>query len=249
MIYLIPSRASGCYTSPMKPETNAYVLKEYGSWSVLFIAYSIGLGVGRGFRGEAVWVLLALSLLINSKQAFTKWMRKTGDRKPLIILLAHIVAAAIILSSVFGKDLPRLLPLLALPAAYLLMSKFAGEHYILTELLGFALLSLAAVLAKFLITGGLDARLFVGVALYFGAGVFKVKAMLLKKTRDRALAALYPFFAVPVYLWMNLPLIALLPLADNVVAAATLYKARLRTIGWIEVGKSLLFLGLMVIFF
>jgi len=246
MICLILVFPASCYTSPMKPETRAYFLKEYGSWSVLFVAYTIGLGVGSGFRWEAVLVLLALSLLINSKQAFTKWMRGTSDRKPLIILLAHIVAAAIILLAVFGKELPRLLPLLIVPAAYLLMNIFAGEHFVLTELLGFALLSLAAVLAKFLITGGLDARLFVGVALYFGAGVFKVKAMLLKKTRDRTLAALYPFFAVPVYLSMNLPLIALLPLADNVVAAVTPYKARLRTIGWIEVVKSLLFLVLFV---
>lgn len=48
--------------------------------------------------------------------------------------------------------------------------RFAGEHFVLTEVLGFALMRLAAVLAKFLITGGIDVRLFIAVALYFGAG-------------------------------------------------------------------------------
>jgi hypothetical protein len=33
------------------------------------------------------------------------------------------------------------------------------------------------------------------------------------------------------------------------VMAVTLYRVRLQTTGWIEVGKSLLFLALMIIFF
>src|SRR5574341_167094 len=165
----------------MKPEVKGYVLKEYGSWSVLTVAYLIGIGVSRSFSWQTIPLFLALGLLINSKQAFTKWSRRAEDGKPLVVFLGQIAAAAVILLAIFGADIPRLLPLLIFPAAYLVMSKLAGEHFILTEVLGFALLSLSAVMAKFLLTGGLDVRLFAGVALYFIAGVFKVKTLLLRK--------------------------------------------------------------------
>ena len=234
----------------MRKEVKGYFLKEYGSWSVLIIAYFIGLGVSRGFPWLAIPVFIALGLLINSKQAYTKWMRRRGDRKSLILLLLiQITVAAVILIAVFGREVPRLLPLLVIPAAYLVMNKFAGEHSVLTEVLGFALISLAAVLAKFLVTNGLDVRLFMGVALYFIAGVFKIKAVLLRKAQDRILTALYVLFAALLYHRFHISLIILLPLIDNLVVAATLHKVKLRTTGWIEVSKSVLFLVLLIIFY
>jgi hypothetical protein len=233
----------------MRTEAKGYLLKEYGSWSVLIIAFLVGVGVSRGFTWLVFPLFLALALLINSKQAFTKWLRKKGDWRSFVIFSGQIVAATAVLVAVFGSDVPRLLPLLVIPAAYLLMNRFAGEHFILTELLGFALLSLAAVLAKFLITNGLDVRLFVAVALYFTAGVFKIKAVLLKKPTDRVFMVLYVFFAVMVYRGFHLSLFLLLPLLENIVAASTLYKVRLQTTGWIEVAKSLAFLILMLLYY
>ncbi len=230
----------------MRNEARGYFLKEYGSWSVLIIAYLIGLGVSHAFAWAALPLFLALGLLINSKQAFMKWMRRTGDRTSLAILLGQIAAAAVILVGVFWSELPRLLPLLVFPALYLFMNKLKGEHFVLTEVLGFTLLSLAAVLAKFLLTDGLDVRLFLGVALYFSAGVFKIKAVLLKKTRDRVLTIIAVGVAAVVYHRMHIPIIILLPLVDNVIVAATLYRVKLQTTGWIEVAKSLTFLGLFV---
>lgn len=233
----------------MRIEAKGYFLKEYGSWSVLIVAYLIGIGVCKTFTWTAVPLFLALGLLVNSKQAYTKWSRRTEDRKSLIIFLAHIGVAAVVLLAVFGSDIPMLLPLLIFPLAYLLMNKFAGEHFILTEALGFALLSLSAVLAKFLLTGGVDVRLFVGTALYFIAGVFKVKAMLLKKTKDRILTVLYVVFAALVYRRMHIPVIILLPLVDNLIVSASPYKVKLQTTGWIEVGKSLIFLSLFIYYY
>ena len=156
-------------------------------------------------------MFIALALLINSKQPFMKWSRRPSARKPLVIFLVHIAVAAFILVTVFGSSIPMLLPLLVFPAAYLAMNRLAGEHFVLTEALGFVLLSLAAVLAKFTITGGVDIRLLVAVALYFIAGVFKVKAVLLKKTRDRVVMVLYVVFAAIVYQRFHIALIALLP--------------------------------------
>ncbi len=233
----------------MRTEAKGYFLKEYGSWSVLIIACLIGIGVSRGFTWLVFPLFLALAMLINSKQAFTKWLRNKGDRRSLAVFIGQIVVATIVLVAVFGSDVPRLLPLLVIPAAYLLMNRFAGEHFILTELLGFALLSLAAVLMKFLITNGLDVRLFVAVALYFTAGVFKIKAMLFGKTIDRVFTVLYVLLAVIGYRGFHLSLLLLLPLLENVLAAATLYKVRLQTTGWIEVAKSLAFLILMLKFY
>lgn len=178
-----------------------------------------------------------------------KWRRSKDDRTPLVVFIGHVVFAAAILFAVFRSDIAMLLPLLIFPAAYLLSNKLAGEHFILTEILGFVLLSLAGVLAKYLLTGGLDVRLFLGLVMYFTAGIFKIKAMLMKKTADRILAIVYALFSAYVYHRMYIPLIILLPAVENPAAAATLYKVRLQTTGWIEVAKSILFLVLFVSYY
>jgi len=233
----------------MKPEGKGYILKEYGSWSVLTVAFLTGLGVGSAFPWQAVPLFLALGLLINSKQAYTKWTRQPSERKHLGVFMGQVAIASAVLFALFAGSLLQLLPLLVIPASYLLMNRFAGEHHVLTELLGFALLSLAAVLAKFLIVQGVDVRLFVATALYFTAGVFKVKAVLFKKKRDRVLSVLYILLSAYAYRRFQLSLLILLPLVENVFMAATLYHVRLQTTGWIEVAKSLAFLGFMMYYF
>jgi hypothetical protein len=233
----------------MKPEAKGYLLKEYGSWSVMSIAFLTGLGVSHSFSWRVLPLFFALGLLINSKQALTKWFRRAGDRTPLVIFLGQIGVASAILIAIFGADIMRLLPLLIFPTAYLISNKLAGEHGILTEILGFVLLSLAAVLAKFQITGGLDVRLFIAVALYFVAGVFKIKAVVRGRPGDRVAAILHVLASIIIYRIMHIPVIILLPLAENIIASTTLYRVRLRTTGWIEVAKSLAFLWLMIAFF
>lgn len=222
----------------MRTGATGYFLMEYGSWSVLIIAYVVGLAVSRGFTWKAIPLFFALGLLINSKQAFSKWMRGRGDRAALLVFLVQIVVAAIVLLAIFGSDVPRLLPLLVFPIAYLLMNRFAGEHFVLTEVLGFALISLAAVLAKFVVTGGVDVRLFVAVALYFTAGVFKVKALPVPRLCGVRVSRLSYTCNRPSA-----------PRCDNLLVAAALYKVKLQTTGWIEVAKSLLFLLLMIIYY
>jgi len=234
----------------MRTEAKGYFLKEYGSWIVLTIAYLVGLSVSHGvIPFSALPLFVSLGLLINSKQAFTRWVRGKGDKRALIIFLGQIAVATLMLLTIFREDVPRLLPLLVIPAAYLLMHKFAGEHFVLTEMLGFALLSLAAMLAKFLITNGLDVRLFVCTALYFTSNVLKIKSVLFKKPMDRGFTVLYALFAVLVYRGFHLSLLILLPLIDNLVAAVTLYKVRLQATGWIEVVKSFGFLFLMWLYY
>ncbi len=233
----------------MRNAGTGYFLKEYGSWSVLIISYLIGLGVSRAFAWTAVPLFLSLCLMINSKQAFMRWVRKRDDARPLLVFLGQLAASAAILILVFRNDIVMLLPLLIFPALYLAANRLAGEHFIVTELLGFVLLSLAAVLAKFLLTGGLDVPLFLGVAFYFTAGVFKVKALLFRKPVYRILTVLYALAAVYVYHRMHIPKIILLPLAENLAAVSGLYSLRLQTTGWIEVAKSIMFLLLFIVYY
>ncbi len=227
----------------------SYLLKEYGSWSVLAASFLIGVLVCRTFSWALVPLYIALSLLVNSKLAFTAWVRKRDQKKAFFQLLGQVIAASLLLIGVFGDDIPRLLPLLIIPAAYLLASVYAGEHSLVTEWIGFCLLSLAAVLAKFELTGGLDVRLFVGVVFYFTAGVFKIKALLFKTTGHRILTLLAVLVSAAAYRGMHLPLIILLPLLDNIAVAVTLYQVRLRTTGWIELAKSLVFLILFDLYY
>ncbi len=233
----------------MRGAGTGYFLREYGSWSVLIISYLIGLGVSRAFAWTALPLFLSLCFMINSKQAFTRWMRNRDDFRPLLVFLGQLAIAAAILLLLFRNDVIMLLPLLVFPALYLASNRLMGEHFIVTELLGFVLLSLAAVLAKFLLTGGLDVPLFLGVAFYFTAGVFKVKALLLRKPLYRLLTVLYPLAAVYVYHRMHIPEIILIPLVENVAAVSGLYSVRLQTTGWIEVGKSAVFLLLFIVYY
>ncbi len=226
-----------------------YFLKEYGSWSVLLVSYLTGLIVSRGFSWQAISLFLALGLMINSKQAFMAWTRTKEGSVSLTVFLGQIVLAAAILLALFRTDVARLIPLILFPAAYLISNRVAGEHHIVTEILGFTLISLAAVLAKFLVTGGVDVRLFVAVAVYFTAGVFKVKTLLLRRKRDRILTVVWIVFAIVVYYGFHIPRLILLPLVDNFLAAIILYKIRLKTLGWTEVLKSIVFFGLMAAFY
>ena len=86
-------------------------------------------------------------------------------------------------------------------------------------------------------------------ALYFAAGVFKVKILLLKRTRERVIMVLYVLFSIVMYHGYHIPLIILLPFVDNLIVAVAPYKVKLQTTGWIEVVKSLLFLALMAKFY
>jgi hypothetical protein len=237
------------YTFLMRDHIKAFFLKEYGAWSVLIVSALTGLGVSREFSWKVIPVFLALGLLVNSKQAYTTWVSQAENKQVFGIFLAQVVVAAGIFVAVYGSDIIILLPLLVFPAAYFLAKWLLGEHFIVTELLGFVVLSLAAVIVKSVIFGGLDVRLFVAVAFYFMAGVFKVKALLSNKTRDRIVSLLYIGVAVFAYRGMHIPIIILLPIVDNFISAIAPYKVKLQTTGWIEVAKSLVFLGMMVAFY
>lgn len=228
-----------------------YILREYGSWGVTLLSYLAGLSVAGRFGSGSIAVLVAAALCINSKQALTQWFRGKGrdSRRSLSVFVLQILIAVPLLLGVAWHNLSTLLPFLGIPAAYILFFRLKGEHFILTEIAGFFLLAFAAPLAELAASRSFDVRLYVAVAVFFTAGVFKVKVQLTRRSTYRLLMVAYVALALAVYHLLALPLIALVPLFDNLVFAATIYKVRLRTSGWIEVSKGVLFVLLIATFF
>lgn len=221
-----------------------YLLREYGSWGVMIMAYLAGIFAGGGFNLKALLSLLAISLFINSKQAFTFWIRHVDSVRSLKIFVIQIVIASLMMLGILGELSVKLLPYAIIPALYILLLYFAGEHAIMTEILGFAVLTLSSLIAKLVVSGVIDYRLYIAVAVFFAAGVFKVRLQLKRTLIWRIVMAFYVIYAVSAYLFIQMPVVLLLPLADNLLLATTIYKVKLKTTGWIEVAKGLMFLAL-----
>ncbi|TAN39032.1 MAG: hypothetical protein EPN25_12650 [Nitrospirae bacterium] len=230
---------------------NRYFLKEYGSWGVMTISSMAGLIAGRQVNLPALASVLSLALLINAKQAFTVWMRTPPGKRyapGMIFILQVLVASALLIPLFQQYGVLALLPFALFPATYLLSLKVLGEHAIQTEVLGFILLSLSALVVKAAAGGGLDARLFFVIAVFFTAGVFRVRIQLKKEWLYRAIMIGYVVASVVLFLSLGYRPILLLPLADNLIFAVTRYRVGLATTGWIEMTKGFAFLLLMVVF-
>lgn len=211
------------------------------------LSYLTGLVVcGRVTPGAAA-VFMAIALYINSKQAFVLWMRRRegNPSRSLAAFVLQVLAATMLLLPVLGKDLDSLMPYALVPFAYLISLKFLGEHALITEISGFVLLSLSALVAKLTATGVIDPALFAAVTIFFTAGVFKVRVQFAKGMLQRFLMVIYVGFAIAAYWLIHTPLIVLLPLIDNLVFSITLYKLKLRVTGWLEVLKGVAFVLLM----
>jgi hypothetical protein len=224
-----------------------YILKEYGSWGVMLMAFAAGPVVSDRFSMKALAALLALALFINAKQAFTVWMRSAVAERsiPLAVFLGQGVLATALLTAVAGQSITQLIPYAGIPLAYLLCLKLLGEHALPTEVLGFVLLSLSSLIGRFAVSGIIDPRLFLAVAVFFTAGVFKVRIQFRKEVRYRMLMIAYLVGSIVMYLTFGLPLLLLVPLADNFLFALIRYRAALSSTGWLEVSKGLAFLVLL----
>jgi len=224
-----------------------YILKEYGSWGVMLMAFAAGPAVSGRFSMKALAALLALALFINAKQAFTVWMRSAAAEKamPLAIFLGQGVLATALVTAVAGQSITQIIPYAGIPFAYLLCLKLLGEHALPTEVLGFVLLSLSSLIGRFAVSGVIDPRLYLAVAVFFTAGVFKVRIQFRKEARYRILMIAYLAGSIVIYLTFDLPLLLLVPLADNFLFALIRYRAALSTTGWLEVSKGLAFLVLL----
>lgn len=212
------------------------------------LCYLAGLCAGPQFVPGAVAVFAAVILCVNSKQALTRWLRSKGrdSRESLAVFVSQIIIAALLVGTTTWGSLAAFLPFLVVPAAYLLLLLLLGEHFILTEITGFFLIAVAAPLAEFASSGLVDVKLYVAVAVFFAAGVFKVRLQFTGRGVYRLLMVAYLVLVSSVYHILDLSLVPLLPLLDNLVFAAAPYKVRLRTAGRLEVVKGVVFVALIV---
>lgn len=225
-----------------------YLLKEYGSWSVMILSFLIGILISGTFNLSSFLSLLSVSMFINSKQAFTIWIRQK-EPNAVYIFLGQVIIGSLFTILAFSSETLRLIPFAIIPLSYVASLYLLGEHAVLTELLGFATLTMAAPLARFSVSGLIDIPLYVATAIFFMAGVLKVRIQLRKRLTDRFIMISYIVISIIVYSLIKIPVILLLPLMDNLIFALTLYRVRLATTGWIEVAKSVTFVVLSIFFY
>lgn len=225
-----------------------YLLKEYGSWSVMILSFLMGILSARSFTFSSILLFLSISLYINSKQAFTILARQR-DINAFYIFIGQIIIATSMIFFSFSSETLRLIPFAIVPLSYTVSLYLLGEHAVLTELLGFATLTIAAPLARFTVSGLIDIPLYIATAIFFMSGVLKVRIQLRKRLKDRFVMLFYIIASLIIYSLIKIPVVMLLPLIDNVIFALILYRVRLSTTGWIEVAKSILFVIISIFFY
>jgi hypothetical protein len=104
---------------------------------------------------------------------------------------------------------------------------YGKEHYLITELTGFALLTLSAPILNFVITGVMSVKLLLAVFIFFAAGVFKVKARMKKTLSYRWLMVIYCACALIFFLRLNISYAILLPLIENIVSVIWMREEKL----------------------
>ncbi len=223
------------------------ILREYGSWSVFLISYLLGILLQGGdvFSYVTFLPLLGLAVLINSKLHLSLWLKQKIE-KNLIIFLIHILIGFLLFYASLGKEILGLSHLSLIPLLYVIFIYKLGEHHILTEITGFATLTLSVIIASYTINHYIDYKLYLLTFTYFVAGVFKVRVQLRKTMKDRLVMIFYVTFLAILYPLYKIPILPLLPLLENIIYSITLYRAKLRFTGWMEVAKSLAFMVLTI---
>jgi hypothetical protein len=73
-----------------------------------------------------------------------------------------------------------------------------------------------------------------------------VRVQLKKGFLERLMSILYLVFISLLIPVLRLPFLPFLPLIDNLIYSLFIYRTRLKTTGWIEVLKGIVFLGLLL---
>lgn len=212
------------------------------------MCYLTGLAAAGQTNCKGLAGFFALALLINAKQSATILFRSTPKNRilPGALFIVQILAGCLLLLPLFKMySTSRLLPYAIFPAVYLLSLRFLGEHALTTEVLGFTLLSLASLVAKAIVGSGLDGDLFIVTAVFFVAGVFRVRIQLSRNVQHRIIMFCYVLFAGGFYYMRGYHIFLLLPFIDNLIFALTRYRISLKATGWSEMAKGLLFLSLV----
>jgi hypothetical protein len=237
---------------------NIPVVKEWGSWAVFVSSVLAALvaalltrpwETGRDFANVTALTVLGLALLINSKNPLASSLRTRGSKKEHVFWFLFFSVSGIALLIPFLIEGTRSFAFFSvLVLSYGILLYRGKEHSLFTEFIGFSLLTLTAPVIYFTVTGEMSLKLYVSVLLFFCAGVFKVRVRTRKTLKYRWIMALYCAVAVILYLIMSTSVIILLPLLENLVSVIFMREEKLRTTGYTELIKGIMFIILVGFF-
>lgn len=226
------------------------LVKEWGSWAVFSTSCLAGLIAGlktqpwlsgREYGLMAALTFLGMAFLINSKNPLASAIRSHGKREHVLWACFFAVAGLAMLMPFLLEGFGTFVIFSVLIASYVVLLSAGREHHIITELNGFALLTISAPAIYFAVTGEMSWKLYIAVTLFFSAGVFKVRMRLRKNSFFRWAMVLYCATAAGVCLLVNISVILLLPLVENIVSAVRPGEEKLSTTGYTELAKSIVF--------
>ncbi len=234
------------------------VVKEWGSWAV-FVSSSLAALVagllthpwqtGRDFANVTALTVLGMAFLINSKNPLASALRARRNKKEHVLWFLFFSVSGLALLMPFLLDGIRSFAFFSvLVLSYGILLYKGKEHSIFTEFNGFALLTLAAPVIYFTVTSELSLKLYAAVLLFFGAGVFKVRLRTRKTLKYRWIMVLYCAVAVILYSILNMSVIILLPLLENLISVIFMRDEKLRTTGYTELIKGIMFIILVGFF-
>ncbi len=237
---------------------NIPIVKEYGSWAVFIFSCAAGIITGyltkpwltgREFSVEILLTVLGLAFLINSKNPLTLFLRAREQKKEHLLWFIFFSLTGVILLAPFLREgIKNFLFFSPLIISYIILLLRGKEHLLITELNGFALLTLAAPISHFVITGEMSIRLFLCVYIFFAAGVFKVRTRLKKNLTYRVLMILYCAVSLGLFYLLNISPFILLPLIENIISVIWMKEEKLRTTGNTELIKGVVFTALLAFF-
>ncbi len=230
-------------------------VKEWGSWVVFGASCLAGFiagmlmkpwEYGREFAAQTALTVAGLSFLINSKNPLNLALRSKGSKREYMCwFLFFIVGGLVLLYPFLTEGITGFYMFSVLIASYAALLFLGKEHSLVTELNGFALLTLSAPVVYFSVTGQVLLKLYAVVLIYFVAGVLKVRVRVKKSFTYRAVMVLYCAGAVTAYHLMNVSSVLALPMIENIVSSVWLRDEKLRTTGNIELIKSIVFIVLI----
>lgn len=234
------------------------VVKEWGSWAVFVSSVLAALAAGsltrqweegRDFAGVTLLAVAGMALLINSKNPLASALRTRWKKKEHVLWFMFFCASGLAALMPFLINGIKTFSIFSvLIATYAILLYKGREHYLFTELNGFALLTLTAPVVYFTVTGELSLKLYAAVFLFFGAGVFKVRVRTRKTLMYRWIMALYCALAVVLYSLMNISVIILLPFIENLISVIFMREEKLRMTGYTEMIKGIIFIILVGLF-
>jgi hypothetical protein len=203
----------------------------------------------RDYFGVTALTITGMALLINSKNPLASVLRAKTDRVEHVRWFLLFSFSGLVLLIPFLIKGAHVFWFCAVPAlSYAALLYKGREHNLITEYIGFALLTLSAPVVYFAVTGELSSDLYAAVLLFFGAGVFKVRVRIRKTLMYRWAMVFYCAAALVVYRLLDISVIILLPLLENVVSVIMMREERLRETGYTELIKGIAFIALIALF-